>query len=357
MEDEDEDSKTEEPTQRRIERAQEEGDVPKSTEIPTLFTLGAMALFIAMAAGPMMKGMVAPLRGIMEHADSIRVGQGFGHVMGDFLIDILPNVMIPLGLMMLAGVAAHLIQNPLQFTPQKLMPDLSKISLIEGFKRQFSLESVINLVKGLVKLVIVGVVMFSVLWPRRNDLESALLISPLAQLSVTQGLASQVMRAVLAAFVIIAGLDYLWVRQRWTRKHRMTLYEVKQEHKEQEGDPHIKNRLRQIRATRARKRMTAAVPKATVVITNPTHYSVALRYATGMSAPVCVAKGVDEVARIIRELARQHDVPIVENPPLARTLYATVDVDKPIQEEQFKAVAEVIGYVLGLKSRRKWKAG
>lgn len=357
MEDEDEESKTEEPSQRRLEKAREEGDVPKSQEVPVLFTLASIALVISMALGPTMKGLVAPLGNLIDHADTLRVDSGFGNTMTEFLFLVGPLVALPLGLMLVAGVASHLVQTPFNLTPNKLMPDFSKVNPLEGFKRQFSMEAIMNLVKGLIKLVVVASVMFSVLWPRRDQLDMVLSSEPVAQLEIMRDLASRVMIAVVSAYVAIAVLDYLWVRQRWMRRHRMSLHEIKQEHKESEGDPHIKGRLRQIRQQRARKRMTSAIPKATVVITNPTHYAVALRYERGMAAPVCVAKGADEIARVIRELATAHNVPIVENPPLARALYASVDVDRPIREDHFRAVAEVIGYVMGMKSRRRWQAG
>jgi flagellar biosynthetic protein FlhB len=129
----------------------------------------------------------------------------------------------------------------------------------------------------------------------------------------------------------------------------MSVQEVKEEYKQSEGDPHIKGRIRQLRQAKMRKRMMAAVPKASVIITNPTHYSVALAYERGMSAPICVAKGADNLAFKIREIARAHDIPIVENVPLARSLYATVDIDDEIPTEHYQAVAEIIGYVMGLR--------
>ena len=157
------------------------------------------------------------------------------------------------------------------------------------------------------------------------------------------------MGAVVAMLAVVAIADYLFQYRQWYERQKMSLQEMKEEFKQSEGDPHVKGKLRQLRQARMKKRMMAAVPKASVIITNPTHYSVALSYERGMQAPVCVAKGVDTLALKIREVAKEHDIPIVENVPLARALYATVEIDDEIPVEHYHAVAEVIGYVMGLK--------
>ena len=168
----------------------------------------------------------------------------------------------------------------------------------------------------------------------------------------TLSLAIQLMGAVLALFAIVAIGDFGWQRFSWYQRQKMTKQEMKDEFKNSDGNPEVKAKLRQIRASRVRKRMMAAVPKATVIITNPTHFAVALQYEPGMAAPLCLAKGVDTIALKIREVAGEHRVPIIENPPLARALYATVGIDEEIPVEHYQAVAEVIGYVLRLKGRR-----
>ena len=154
---------------------------------------------------------------------------------------------------------------------------------------------------------------------------------------------------VTGAMLLIAVLDWLWTYHNWYEKHRMSVREIREEHKQSEGDPTVKAKLRQIRVQRMRKRMMTEVPKATVVITNPTHFAVALKYESGMSAPVCVAKGMDVLALRIREIALESRVPVVENPPLARALHKSVEIDEEIPAEHYKAVAEVIGYVLRLR--------
>ncbi|MDU6242975.1 MAG: EscU/YscU/HrcU family type III secretion system export apparatus switch protein, partial [Bradyrhizobium sp.] len=168
-------------------------------------------------------------------------------------------------------------------------------------------------------------------------------------LGVTISLTKHLMGSVVALLALVAIGDYLFQYRQWYERQKMSVQEMKEEVKQSEGDPHVKGRIRQIRQQRMKKRMMAAVPKASVIITNPTHYSVALAYERGMSAPVCVAKGVDNIAFKIREIAKAHDIPIVENVPLARALYATVEIDAEIPVEHYHAVAEIISYVMGLR--------
>jgi flagellar biosynthetic protein FlhB len=207
----------------------------------------------------------------------------------------------------------------------------------------------VNFLKGVFKLSALGAVMTAILWPERHRLESMIRFDPSALLPVTTSMTLHLMGAVVAMLAIVAIGDFLFQYRTWYERQKMSLQEQKEEFKQSEGDPHVKARIRQLRQARMKKRMMAAVPKASVIITNPTHYSVALQYERGMSAPVCVAKGADNLAFKIREVGRAHDVPVVENVPLARALYATVDVDEEIPVEHYHAVAEIIGYVMGLR--------
>ena len=166
---------------------------------------------------------------------------------------------------------------------------------------------------------------------------------------MTTSLTLHLLGAVVAMLAVVAIADYFFQYRQWYERQKMSLQEMKEEFKQSEGDPHIKGRIRQLRHARMKKRMMAAVPKASVIITNPTHYAVALSYERGMPAPICVAKGVDLIALKIREIAGEHDIPIVENVPLARALYATVEIDDEIPVEHYHAVAEIIGYVMGLR--------
>jgi flagellar biosynthetic protein FlhB len=214
-----------------------------------------------------------------------------------------------------------------------------------------------NLVKGLIKIVIVGVAIWTQLWPERGALDSILNQSTVGVVGDMSRLLFKVLMAALASLAVIAGLDYFWQRMRWLSRNRMSKQEIKEEYRQNEGDPAIKAKIRQLRHERSRKRMMAAVPKSTVVVMNPTHYAVALQYESGkMAAPVCVAKGVDALALRIRAVAEEHDVPVVENPPLARALYAAIEIDEPVPAEHFKAVAQVIGYVYRLQGKMPSRA-
>jgi len=205
-------------------------------------------------------------------------------------------------------------------------------------------------VKGLVKIALIGAVMAVLLWPKRYELAGLVSMDPAAVLLVTRSLSLEILGTVVAVLAIIAAADYLFQYRQWHERQKMSVRELKEEFKQTEGDPTIKAKIRQLRQGRMRKRMMAAVPKASVVITNPTHYAIALQYDRGMNAPVCLAKGIDNIALKIREVAAAHNIPVVENPPLARALHGTIEIDEEIPPEHYRAVAEVIGYVMKLKN-------
>jgi flagellar biosynthesis protein FlhB len=215
----------------------------------------------------------------------------------------------------------------------------------------FGREAISQFVKGLIKIAIVGAVASNVLWNERDRLEGLARMEASALLPAVLALSMKLLAGVLAIYAFLALGDAVYQRFSWMKRQRMSKTEIKDEWKQQEGNPEIKARLRQIRTARLKKRMMNAVPTATVVVTNPTHYAVALRYDKGMAAPVCVAKGLDSLALRIRAVATEHGVAVVENPPLARALHATVQIDDEIPVEHYKAVAEVIGYVLRLRRR------
>jgi flagellar biosynthetic protein FlhB len=232
------------------------------------------------------------------------------------------------------------------------MPSLEKISPLAGLKRIFSLRSFADFVKGLLKIAVVGGIVYVVITPSVGDLHKLVGMEIVQLLRVIVSLLNRLLFTVFAAMVVIAALDLFYQRYEHVKGLRMSRQEIKDEMRESEGDPMVKGRLRQLRMERARKRMMAEVPKADVVVTNPTHYAVALRYDPEMSSPKVVAKGVDKVAQKIREIAKENDVPVVENPPLARGLYAAVEVDQEITPEFYKAVAEVIGYIYRMKRKK-----
>ncbi len=254
-----------------------------------------------------------------------------------------------MGVMILAGLAGHVLQSRPTLNAEKLVPDFSKLSIPKGLARMFGPEGWTNLLKGLAKIIIVGMAIWTQLWPERGMLESIMTQSPAGVVGDMSHLLFKVMIAALSALLVIAGLDYFLQRLRFMKRNRMSKQEIKEEYRQNEGDPAIKAKVRQIRQERARKRMMAAVPEATVVIMNPTHFAVALKYESGkMQAPICVAKGVDALALRIRAVAEEHDIPVIENPPLARALHASVEIDEAVPPEHYKAVAQIIGYVMRL---------
>jgi flagellar biosynthetic protein FlhB len=256
---------------------------------------------------------------------------------------------VPFLMLGIAALAGNMVQHRLVWSGESMKPSFSKVSPAAGAKRIFGKQAAANFAKGLFKLIALGAVMTAILWPERHRLESMVRFDPSAILGVTLSLTLHLMGAVVAMLAVVAIADYFFQYRTWFEKQKMSLQEMKEEFKQSQGDPHIKGRLRQLRHARMKKRMMTAVPKASVIITNPTHYAVALSYERGMTAPICVAKGVDLIALKIREIAEKHDIPIVENVPLARALHATVEVDAEIPVEHYHAVAEVIGYVMGLK--------
>jgi flagellar biosynthesis protein FlhB len=342
--------KTEDPTQKRLDDAHDRGDVAKSQEINTWFVISGATLVLSTFSGSIGGGILMPLRNLIANSWMIKSdGAALLALARSLEYAMIAALGVPLLLLALAAIAGNMIQHRLVWSGEALKPKLSKISLAAGAKRIFGKQAAANFGKGLFKLVALGAVMTAILWPERHRLESFMHFDPAMILDVTTNLTLHLMGAVVAMLAVVAIADYLFQYRQWFERQKMSLQEMKEEFKQSEGDPQVKARLRQLRAARMKKRMMAAVPKASVVITNPTHYSVALSYERGMSAPVCVAKGADNIALKIREVAKAHDIPIVENVPLARALYATVEIDGEIPVEHYHAVAEIIGYVMGLR--------
>jgi flagellar biosynthetic protein FlhB len=342
--------RTEDPTPKRLDEAVKRGDVAKSQEVNTWFITAGATLILLSFSDKMGSGLQTTLRGFLANAHSITVdGRGLINVTGKLGADILAVLAIPFLILVIAAIAGNMVQHRLVWSSEALMPKLSKVSLGAGFKRLFSKQALVNFAKGLIKVALIGTVMAALLWPQRHRLAGLVTVDPTLILPFTKSLSLSMMGAVVAILAIVAAADYLFQYRVWFERQKMSLRELKDEFKQTEGDPAIKGKIRQIRYARMRKRMMAAVPKASVVITNPTHYAIALKYERGMNAPICLAKGVEAVALKIREVAGKHSIPIVENAPLARALYATVELDKEIPPEHYKAVAEVIGYVMRLR--------
>ena len=341
--------RTEDPTQKRLDDALERGDVAKSQEVNTWFMIAGATLVISNFSGSI-GGIQMPLRNLIANSWMIRVdGPGLLMLMQNLEYTLFAALGLPILMLVITAIAGNMLQHRLVWSAQSLTPKLSKISPMEGAKRIFGKQAIANFAKGLFKLIALGSVMTAILWPERHRLESMLRFDPSALLGVIISLTLHLMGAVVDMLAVVAIADYFFQYRQWYERQKMSLREMKEEFKQSEGDPHIKGKIRQLRQQRMKKRMMAAVPKASVIITNPTHYSVALSYERGMPAPICVAKGVDLIALKIREIAGEHNIPIVENVPLARALYANVEIDEEIPVEHYHAVAEIIGYVMGMR--------
>jgi flagellar biosynthesis protein FlhB len=346
-------SRTEDPSAKRLADARERGDVAKSPDVAPLMALAAVSLGCLIYGGDIARAISAELLPFISHPEQFDLsGLGSQSVLLQVLRACAPVVVLLLAAAV-AGVAGNLLQTGFIWAPSKLQPDFSKLNPISGLARLFGIDGLAQTFKSLLKLCAVGLIAWYVIAPRAGALSMMAGLEPAAILPVAVDVIRQVLLAVLAMLAAVAGIDWFWQRQRFIQRMRMSKEEVKQENKDLEGDPHVKLRRRQIQFQRARQRMMQAVPTATVVVMNPTHYAVALRYVQGeTAAPECVAKGVDSLALRIRDLAREHGVPVIENPPLARALYATVKVDETIPTEHFEAVARIIGFILA-KARER----
>ncbi len=346
----DETERTEDPTPRRLEDAIKRGDVVKSTEVSTWFTIAGGTMVLMVFAVPAAESLQTTLRGLVANSYQIAMnGPAVELLAQDLAMHVLAAIGMPLLLLLFAGLAGTALQHRIVFSFEPLLPSMSKISPVAGLGRLFSKQALANFFKGLTKLVLFGTVITALLWPERHKIAGLIGTDPSLILPITRSLSMRMLGTVVALLAVVAAVDYLFQYRQWYERQKMSIREIKEEFRQAEGDPAIKGKIRQLRQQRARKRMMAQVPKASVIITNPTHFAVALQYERGMNAPLCVAKGADLIARKIREIAEAHDIPIVENPPLARALHGTVEVDQEIPQEHYRAVAEIIGYVMKLR--------
>lgn len=356
-EDADQDSKTEEASPRKLQEARKKGDFARSPDVATTLSLAGAAAVLLLSGSYFSQQMAEDLVPFIAAPHTMLGGldAGGGVEIGIHAVMTFAPFLLSL---MLAVIVGSVFGNVAQsqgfiFTAEKLKPKLSTLNPISGFKRIFGPDGLVQFLKTFIKLVLIGVVCWWVLKPHVRELENLAAMSPMVILPFAMEICIRLFVAALVFLTLTAGADYIWQRIRFARRMRMTKQESKDDFKQSEGDPHVKAKLRQIRMQRSRQRMMQAVPTATVIVTNPTHYSVALRYNPddGDPAPICVAKGVDALALRIREVAKEHDVPIVENVPLARALYATVEVDEIIPREHFEAAAKLIGFVMNARRR------
>ena len=351
----DPESKTEEATPRKLEEARKKGDVAKSMDVGSALSLmGATSVivfggsyFATQIAEDLLPFISSPhqMMGGLDAGAGLEIGMHALWAVAPFLGAVALATI-------LGGAGGSLMQTGLTFSAEKMKPKWDKVSPMGGFKRIFGPDGLMQFVQTFAKLLAVCFICWLVLKPHIREFENMAAMTPATILPLSRDLMIALMASTLVFLLFTAGADFIWQKMRFAKRQRMSKEELKEDYKQTEGDPHVKAKLRQIRMQKGRQRMMQNVPTATVIVTNPTHYSVALRYEKGDAAPVCVAKGVDALALRIREVATEHKVPIVENVPLARALYAVVDIDETIPREHFDAAAKVIGFVM-----QKRKAG
>ena len=352
---EDDAQKTEEPTAKKLEDSRKKGEVPLSKEMNNWVMLLAGTIVVLGFSGAMMADLGQSFKSLIENSYQLQTGfGGIGRILSTMFFDMMSALMLPILFLMVAAVLGPLVQIGPLFAPESVKPSISKISPMAGFKRLFSMRSMFEFLKGILKITIIGVVSTILLYPFFESIDHFIGLPVAYIMDEFKSLFLRLMAGVLVVLFILAVIDVLYQRMEHMKKMRMSRQEIKDEQRQTDGDPHMKGKLRQLRMQKAQQRMMQSVPDATVVITNPTHFAIALKYdPDGMDAPLCVAKGMDEVALRIREVAKENKVEIVENKPLARAMYEVVEIDEIIPMEHYQAVAQIISYVFKLRGKMK----
>jgi flagellar biosynthetic protein FlhB len=346
--------KTEPASARRLEQAREEGQVPHSRELGAFLILLVAAGSIWMMGAWLAQRVVAMFRrGLTLDEKLIREPDQMLVRFADLSVDVLFTFSPFLLALMIAAVASPFLLNAFNFSPKALVPKFDRMDPIKGLQRLFSWSGVVELVKAIAKTLVVGGVAVAVIWSERYDLMALLTQPAEVALASTAHLIAYSFLAMVSAMVLIVAIDVPFQLWHYHHKLKMTREELKQEGKEMEGDPMVKGRIRMLQREAARRRMMAAVPQADVIVTNPTHFAVALAYKSGMGAPRVLAKGAGEIARRIREVGAEHGVPLLEAPPLARALHRHVEIDQEIPGTLYAAVAEALAWVYQLSSWRQ----
>ncbi len=347
-EQEEQDSKTEEPTETKIRDEVERGNVPFSREASAFASVAGMLLLVAFMVRELGRSLTIMLGRLFGDASGWRLRNGFdaaalvGFVVWDTFRILIPLFVVLIG----AGLLSSFMQNAPRIAPDRVKPDIQRISLVNGWRRIFGARGQVEFLKSMIKLTSIGAVITTMLQSERTNLVNALAIQPEAIPELILTIAMRLLSVVCIATVLLLAADLLWTRAWWRRDLRMSKQDIKDELKRSEGDPLKKARLRSLALDRMRKSMIAAVPKATLVIANPTHYAIALRYIKEEGgAPTVLSKGQDLLALKIREIAEQHSIPIIEDKALARSMYDSVEVDRAIPPEFYKAVAELIHFL------------
>lgn len=342
--------RTEEATPRRLEKAREEGQVARSQELTTFILLMAAAVGVLMMGAAFMDNLVRIMQSGMQldrelaFQPELMISR-FYELAIEGLISIGPLLFL---LLVVAFFAPMLLSGWL-ISAKAVMPDFNRINPIKGLSRIFSVRSLIELVKAILKTVIIGGVAALVIWHNKESVMALLTVPIDLGISRTGDFLVMSFLMIIAAMIMIVAVDVPFQIWQHAKQLRMTKEEIRKEHKESEGDPHVKARIRSLQREAARRRMMSEIPKADVIVTNPTHYAVALRYQSNMRAPKVVAKGVHLLAARIREIATEHRIPILEAPPLARALYHHAELESEIPEKLYTAVAEILAYVFQLR--------
>ncbi len=341
----DKESKTEQATEKKIRDSMEKGNLPFAREIPIFASLVAFVLFALFFAYGTMLDLAGFLSTFLERPDEWRLETEMDAIALYRLVfyEIGRAIIVLLSLLVAAGVAASVLQNTPRLVADRIMPKLSRISLAKGWSRLFGAKGFAEFLKQLGKVLFAGIFLMFIMHDAHIRLLGGMTTHPAAFGVVIRDMVVQLAVGVTLAMAIVAAADLLWSRYHWLQELRMTRQEVKDEIKQAEGDPILKSRMRSLARDRARRRMMTAVPRATLVIANPTHYSIALRYVREENAaPLVVAKGQDLIALKIREIAAEHEIPIFEDVALARSMFKQVSVDSLIPPQFYQAVAELI---------------
>ncbi|MFD1695841.1 flagellar biosynthesis protein FlhB [Roseibium aestuarii] len=347
-EDVDKDSKTEEPTEKKIQDALEKGNTPVSREVPVFASFVAVLLIGSFILTSSTVTLVSTLRQLLANSGGYGLGNGADALLLSHAVSLeIGRFLAPIVLALAgAGLAASFLQNQPRLVPHRIKPDLSKLSLAQGWQRIFGVQGLVEFLKALFKFTTVSTVAFYQFRGQQAGLINVMFSDPSTLPEVILQISMKLVSGVCIVTILLVSADILWSRSHWRAKLRMSKQEIKDEFKQMEGDPIVKARQRSLARDRARNRMMSAVPQATMVIANPTHFAVALRYDPDTApAPIVVAKGQDLIALKIRQIAEENEIPVIEDRALARSLYAATELEQVIPPQFYRVVAEIICYV------------
>jgi flagellar biosynthetic protein FlhB len=346
--------KSEKPTAKKRSDARKDGTVAKSTEVNSVLVL-LLGILLLRITGPAMLGEIKGFIGYCFEFSAIpeMSEQRLIDIAREALVFLIKIILPFAGTIMIAGLLANILQIGLMFTTKPLMPKFSKINPLKGLMQKFSMKTVVEMVKNILKVSVIGYVAYITV---KSEYELLIVLADTSVMTIWNFITAatfNIFIRIIVVLIIIAILDYSYQRYQHEKKLKMTKQEIKDENKQMEGDPQVKGRIRSLQREMARRRMMGEVPKATVVVTNPTHIAIALLYEPQKNdAPVVVAKGKQLIAQQIKKIAAEHGVPMVEDKPLARAMYDKIEVGFPIPTEFFTAVAEIMAYVFKLKNKK-----